>query len=225
MSAQGRFTRLLGAASGVLLVFGVVAVLTVSPARMSLGQATRPAASTGANDVFLLFEPDPSNKLPLPKGESTVVKDAIEVDSFDFGIENQISIGAATTGAGAGKATFHNFTIKKPVDAASPFLFEASATSGHYNIVRLVLRRSGVQGSGKPYLPYLVFTFKLVAVKSIDWSGSGGDRPVEQVVFEYGSLVVTYMKQNPDGSLGPPTSTGWNRVSNVAELPSPLPPF
>jgi len=93
------------------------------------------------------------------------------------------------------------------------------------NIVRLVLRRSGVQGSGKPYLPYLVFTFKLVAVKSIDWSGSGGDRPVEQVVFEYGSLVVTYMKQNPDGSLGPPTSTGWNRVSNVPELPSPLPPF
>jgi type VI secretion system secreted protein Hcp len=222
MSAQGLFTRLLGAASGVLLVFGVVAVLTVSPARMSFGQATRPAASAGANDVFLLFEPDPSNKLPLPKGESTVVKDAIEVDSFDFGIQNQISIGAATTGAGAGKATFHDFTIKKQVDAASPFLFEASATGGHYNIVRLVLRRSGVQGSGKPYL---VFTFKLVAVKSIDWSGSGGDRPVEQVAFEYGSLVVTYMKQNPDGSLGSPTSTGWNRVTNVPELPSPLPPF
>lgn len=223
MSAQGRLTRLLGAASGVLLVFGVVAVLTVSPARMSFGQATRPAASTGANDVFLLFEPDPSNKLPSPKGESTVVKDAIEVDSFDFGIENQISIGAATTGAGAGKATFHAFTIKKPVDAASPFLFEASATGGHYNIVRLVLRRSGVQGSGKPYL---VFTFKLVAVKSIDWSGhSGGDQPVEQVVFEYGSLVITYMKQNPDGSLGSPTSTGWNRVSNIPEPPSPLPPF
>ena len=223
MSAQGRLTRLLRAASGVLLVFGVVAVLTVSPARMSFGQATRPAASTGANDVFLLFEPDPSNKLPLPKGESTVVKDAIEVDSFDLGIENQISIGAATTGAGAGKATFHAFTIKKPVDAASPFLFEASATGGHYNIVRLVLHRSGVQGSGKPYL---VFTFKLVAVKSIDWSGhSGGDRPVEQVVFEYGSLVITYMKQNPDGSLGSPTSTGWNRVNNVPEPPSPLPPF
>jgi type VI secretion system secreted protein Hcp len=223
MSAQGRLTRLLGAAGGVLLVFGVVAVLTVSPASVSFGQATRPAASTGANDVFLLFEPDPSNKLPLPKGESTVVKDAIEVDSFDFGIENQISIGAATTGAGAGKATFHAFTIKKPVDAASPFLFEASATGGHYNIVRLVLRRSGVQGSGKPYL---VFTFKLVGVKSIDWSGhSGGDRPVEQVVFEYGSLVITYMKQNPDGSLGSPTSTGWNRVSNVPEAPSPLPPF
>ena len=225
MSAQGRLTRLLGAASGVWLVFGVIAVLSVSPARLSFGQALRPAASTGPNEVFLLFEPGSSGNLPLPKGEFTAIKDAIEVDSFDLGIENQISIGSAA-GAGAGKAKFHDFTIKKPVDAASPLLFEASATGGHYNAVRLILRRSGAQGSGKPYLPYLVFTFEMVFVKSIDWSGhSGGDRPEEQVVFQYGRLEITYHTQNPDGSLGSPTSTGWDIIKNSSALAPPLPPF
>jgi type VI secretion system secreted protein Hcp len=188
---------------------------------MSFGQANRPAASTGPIEVFLVFEPDPSKQalpkgesqvaLPSgPKGEPTTIDGAIEVGSFDFGMENSPNIGSASAGAGAGKAKFHDFTIKKAVDAASPLLFEAAATGGHYNIVRLVLRRSG----GK--LPYLVFTFKLVGVKSVDWSGrSGGDRPEEQVVFEYGSVAITYRKQNlVDGSLGQPTFQSWSRISN-----------
>jgi type VI secretion system secreted protein Hcp len=222
MSAQGRSTHLLGTARGVLLVFGVVAGLTLSPARMSFGQANRPASSTGSNNVFLVFEPDPTNRVPLPKGESTVIKDAIEVSSFDLGIENPQTIGSAAAGAGAGKAKFHDFTIKKPVDAASPLLFEAVAMGAHYNTVSLVLRQSGVQGGGKPHL---VFTFKTVAVKSVDWSGqSGGDRPEEQVVFEYGSLGIAYSKQLPDGSLvGSPITTGWDVVRNVLAPPPPSP--
>jgi type VI secretion system secreted protein Hcp len=130
-------------------------------------------------------------------------------------IENPETIGSATAGAGTVKAKFHDFTIKKPVDAASPLLFEASAMGGHYNTVSLVLRRSGMHGGGKPYL---VFTFKTVSVKSVDWSGqSGGNRPEEQVVFEYGSLGIAYTKQLPDGSpVASPITTGWDRVRNIS---------
>ena len=85
------------------------------------------------------------------------------------------------------------------------------------------LKRRQHLGGGKPYL---VFTFKTVAVKSVDWSGqSGSDRPEEQVVFEYGSLGIAYTKQLPDGSpVGSPITTGWDMVRNVS-APPPLSPF
>jgi type VI secretion system secreted protein Hcp len=193
---------------------------------MSFGQANRPAASTAPINAFLVLE-DPSNKLLAkgestvtlpsgPKGEPTAIDGAIEVGSFDFGMENSPNIGSASAGAGAGKAKFHDNTIKKAVDAASPALFATSAVGGHYNTVKLVLRPSSAK------LPSLVFTFTMVVVKSIDWSGhSGGDQIEEQVVFEYGTVAITYRKPNPDGSLGLPTTQGWNRIKNSSDTSLP----
>ncbi len=60
----------------------------------------------------------------------------------------------------------------------------------------------------------LVFTFKLVAVKTISWAHDD-EAPKETVTFEYGGLNIQYYQQQPDGKPYPPTPGGWNRVKNI----------
>lgn len=140
---------------------------------------------------------------------------AFEIDSFGFGVENTINIGSKSGGAGAGKASFKEFTIEKATDSGSAGLFTTCCCGGHYTDVKLILRRSGgdAHKSGTPFLEY---RFKLVAVKSIDWSGSTGDDvPKETVVFEYGAIEIEYTPQTASGGKGSKQFVKhWSRVKN-----------
>jgi hypothetical protein len=49
----------------------------------------------------------------------------------------------ATSGAGAGKAKFNEFTIKKTTDSASPNLFKSTAKGTHYKQGKIVTRKAG----------------------------------------------------------------------------------
>lgn len=111
-------------------------------------------------------------------------KKAFEVSEFNFDVENTLNIGSASGGAGAGKVQFNEFIVKKRTDKASPFLFLHCCNGGVFNDVYLLLRKSGVDVS-KSGGNYLKFSFKLVAVKKIGWSGtSGEDVCEEEVTFE-----------------------------------------
>ena len=80
--------------------------------------------------------------------------------------------------------------------------------------VALALRKgSGGAVSGQIFL---VFMFKLVAVKTISWSYDD-ESPKETTTFEYGGLQVHYSKQNPDGTLAGAIPGGWNRVTNIQD--------
>jgi type VI protein secretion system component Hcp len=80
--------------------------------------------------------------------------------------------------------------------------------------VALGLRKSsGGKVTGQVYL---VFLFKLVAVKTISWSYDD-ESPKETVTFEYGGLQAHYSQQKPDGSMKTPIPGGWNRVRNVQD--------
>ena len=46
-----------------------------------------------------------------------------EVSDYSFDIEQVLNIGSATSGAGAGKLKFNEFTISKRSDSASPSFF------------------------------------------------------------------------------------------------------
>ena len=139
-----------------------------------------------------------------------------EIKEFSFGIENTLNITSASSGAGAGKADFKEFTIKKQTDKASPSLAQTCGQGGHYDLVQLRLRKSGVKASGGAGDVYLSYDFKVVAVKSIEWSGSSGDDvPEETVVFEYGALKVSYKPQNKDGTLGSVIERSWNKLNNT----------
>ena len=134
-----------------------------------------------------------------------------EIRDFSFGVENPTTIGSATGGAGAGKAKFNEFTIKKTVDSASPAFFKNCVTGAHYKTVTLTMRKAGgdSESSGQVFLKY---SFSTVFTTKIDWSGPGDEGPEEQITFVYGALGITYTPQNTDGSAGTPVSATWPPV-------------
>lgn len=172
-----------------------------------------------AFDAFLIFN-DPKGGAPKIHGETRdedmKKRKAFEIDSFSFSIENTLAIGSKSGGAGAGKAQFNEFSVSKSTDSGSGPLFKTCCCGGHYDKVELVLRKSGGGGENKSGADYLKFTFALVAVKSISWSGSSGDDvPQEEVAFEYGALKVEYAEQDPStGKLGAFKPFQWSRVTN-----------
>jgi len=171
-----------------------------------------------AFDAFVKFTPAAGSSEAID-GESTdsTFTGWFEIKEFSFGIENTLNITSASSGAGAGKADFKEFTIKKQTDKASPILACTCGKGGHYEKVELKLRKSGAKGGNTSGDVYLAYDFKLVAVKSVEWSGSSGDDvPEETVVFEYGALKIGYKPQNKDGTLGKLVERSWNKVTNSA---------
>src|SRR5215831_13552855 len=161
-------------------------------------------------DAFLTFVS--SGTTPTTQGEftdQTFPNGAVQVRDFSFGIQNTPTIGSASGGAGSGKANFVELNIGKTVDSASPTLFTVCAAGQHYDTVRLALRKSTATGNTF----FVVYTFKLVFVESVNWSGSSGDdTPSEMVKLLYGAVQVTYRKQNSDGTLAAPIQQTWNQV-------------
>jgi type VI secretion system secreted protein Hcp len=178
-----------------------------------------------AFDAFIKFEASAGASESIT-GESTDSQFKgsdgwFEIKEFSFGIENTLNISSASGGAGAGKADFKEFTVKKQTDKASAILAATCGKGGHYKEVQLHLRKSGVQAGNQSGGVYLQFSFKTVAVKSVEWSGSSGDDvPEESVVFEYGALKMQYYPQKKDGTLDKVVERSWNKLTNSANFDS-----
>jgi type VI secretion system secreted protein Hcp len=74
-----------------------------------------------AFDAFLKIE-GITDKLPDQE---------IQLESFSWGVSNSATIGSATGGAGAGKASFQDFSFTAQAGEQSPLLFEGTATGQH----------------------------------------------------------------------------------------------
>jgi len=179
------------------------------------------------SDNFLWFPAAASGGLltgasPQPVGETTdayfSTKKALEIQSFNFSVEQSQTIGSASSGAGAGKAKFNEFTVKKVVDAASAPLYQACAAGAHFPQIYLAVRKAG----GAPLI-YLEYIFSMVFVTGITWDGGSGDEaPSEEIKFIYGALGIQYQRQGPDGKQqGPPAQAKWSIVTNNATLDVP----
>ncbi len=167
-----------------------------------------------------------------PLGSGIQGGNLFEIDDFNFDIEQVLNIGSQSSGAGAGKVTFNPFNITRKTDRASPIFFSMCCAGTHFKEVFLLLRRAG--GSGATVAnaqgtamtsgyTFLKFSFGLVAVKTISWSGSDGDEsPKEEVAFEYGALKAEYIQQGADGQpmVGDPGQTvgSWVRVNNTSNF-------
>ncbi len=179
-----------------------------------------------AFDAFLFFQSSDTNY--LPKGETTdpqfgesntemVKNPAFEIKSFNFSVQNNVTIGSGSMGAGAGKAVFEKFKFQKTVDSGSPSLFNACAAGKHIDAAVLVLRKAGGVAPGKSQPCYLAFKFLFCYVDTVAWSGSTGDDvPTEDVSFAYGAMQILYRMQDAKGQLTTTFPAAWSQVTNTS---------
>jgi len=153
-----------------------------------------------------------------PLGESTdkwfSTMNAMELQSISFGVSQAETTGSGSTGSGAGKAKFEEFTIEKFVDLASVPLYVACCAGAHYPSVMLAIRKAGGQN-----LIYVQYIFRRVFVTGINWSGGGGEEaPKETIKFKFGAMGIQYVKQLPTGAGDKPIQIMWSAVNNKPTL-------
>lgn len=158
-----------------------------------------------------------SAELAKPFTDGFSNKGLFEVEDYSFDIEQTLGIGSQSTGAGAGKVTFNPFSITRKVDKSSPVFFQNACSGKAFKSVFLGMRKSA--GNDSTGVFFLVFQFKLVAVKTVGWAHDD-EAPKETVTFEYGGLLVKYGQQNPNGQIAGVIPGGWNRVKNKADTDS-----
>lgn len=174
-----------------------------------------------AFDAFCYCKSKPSDRHFLGETQDDFMSKlgAFEIISFELGAENTINIGSMSSGGGAGKATFKEFTITKKTDTASTALFGALCRGTHFDDVVVELRRAGSPSADRTNQLFMRFTMKMVLVQDISWSGSDGDDVCEEtVIMQYGAIKIEYIPQKPDGThdTGKKSETMWNRIRNTA---------
>jgi len=142
---------------------------------------------------------------------------AFEIQQWSFGASNTSTIGSATVGAGAGKASFEPFKVTKNIDRATPYLFQTCCLGGHYEELTLWVRKSGTDSSNKTGGDwYLQWQFKMAFVSNVSWS-NGDPMPTEEVSFVYGAIRFTYKAQKSTGALAGDPHSEWSQTLNASE--------
>jgi type VI secretion system secreted protein Hcp len=168
-----------------------------------------------AYDAFLWF----TGGTPPCEGETTdeTYKDkkAIEILSFSLGAFNPVNIGSTSGGAGAGKVDFSGVSIMKNTDKSSISLFANMCAGTHFTDATIALRRAGTAGKSGDL--FLQFTFKMVFISNMQWSGGGGqDLCAESLNFDFGSIKIEYFKQDAAGKQAKAGEVMWSRIKNLA---------
>ena len=150
---------------------------------------------------------------PTPIGESLDEKhrDWIEIESFDFKVENPVTFGAGA-GISGGKSTASALTVSKLLDRSSPLLFLGCAAGTKYPTVTLEFTK---MTGAETQATYYKITLSNVIVSSLETS-SGGERASDTVALSFERIVTDYYMQDFKGTIPTsPTSTAvWNFATN-----------
>ncbi|HEY5057424.1 MAG TPA: type VI secretion system tube protein Hcp [Gaiellaceae bacterium] len=121
----------------------------------------------------------------------------IEVSSFSWGVSNVTNVGSST-GGGAGKASFNEFSITKTTDSASPALFLDCAAGRTIQSATLSLNHELNGGTDE----FMKVVLTDVFVTSFQEAGAeqGDDRPTEEVSFAFAKLEFVY-EASPTGQV------------------------
>jgi hypothetical protein len=137
---------------------------------------------TVASDPGVTITPRPlrGNARPVATVQIGSGRDALSFPVLDF------AFASPATATASGRSTqVKDLSITKRLDKSSTKLFEACATGKHFPKATLTVRKA----SGKIYL---VFTFKLVAVKTISSaSNGGGGSPLQTITLSFSQQSLT----------------------------------
>jgi type VI secretion system secreted protein Hcp len=113
--------------------------------------------------MYLTFGSSPATQDLVGESTDKALPRAIGIEEFSWSIENPVTIGSASAGAGAGKAKFEELSIKKAVDSSSPGLMAAVGTGTAIPAATIVVR-NGNTGAQDAYL-------QVVNDAMTDWTG------------------------------------------------------
>src|SRR5262249_33673051 len=114
------------------------------------------------------------------------------LDGFSFSDDQTLDIGSATSGAGAGKVTFHPLHLSLTPAALDPQLFQMLAAGTPFKEVDVLGYDVGGDGSHLA----VDYSFRTVAGKTMSIDKSG----ITQLDLEYGLQEIQHFGQNPDGT-------------------------
>lgn len=199
------------------------AAATIACALVAWGILAALASATArADTIFAVFE-NPKSGAPAVKGvpadAAMARQGALEIDTIEFGIENDLVIDPEVGAVGPGRASFRTLRMALPLGPGVAALLQASGAGGHYGDVTVHFRKDG-----KP-ADYATLSLKVAAVSSVEVSASAGHAPQATVELTYGSMKLASYAQAPNGQLaGTPEVGQWNAMTGTADyatIPKP----
>ncbi len=129
------------------------------------------------------------------QGESAdqLHKGSIEIESFSWGLSQQIT--SRTAGGGAGKVSMQDFHFVADFSKASPQLFSAVAKGKHFPTAVLTLRHNGTDP-----LNFLKYELTDVLVSSYQTHGHGDAVPTDQFSLNFENVKVDSQAPTPPGA-------------------------
>ena len=127
------------------------------------------------------------------------------LDGFSFSDQQTVSIGSASGGAGAGKASLGPLQLTFSQPGLQPALFQALASGSPFKEVDVL----GYSQSTNQLVTEDSFGLVIAGNLSTDASGA------TQVSLEYGSQEIQQSVPLADGGLPTPVTDSWNQITNT----------
>ena len=139
------------------------------------------------------------------------------VDAFDWGVQNTTSIGSATGGAGAGKASFSPLTVDIHSLSGLASLFGDAARGENLGTVELAAVDT-IKGQSLK-----VYDIKLSDVVLGGFENDPGPNGVETALaFDFAKVAVTVQPQTNKGNLGPPQTVDFGLTATTDAVASDI---
>ena len=164
-----------------------------APATLSPQDPTVSPTSSAPLNYYVRFTLSDGSVVTVNEGQF------FALEGFSFNDQNSVSIGSASSGAGAGKVTFNPLQLTLSQPGLQPALFQALASGTAFQEVD-VLGYS--QGSNQLVTDD---SFGLVFANGLSTDASG----TTQVSLEYGSEEIQQSLSTT------PISVGWNQIQNT----------
>jgi type VI secretion system secreted protein Hcp len=173
------------------------------------GQGAKASANLPAATSLEIFA-----KIDTIPGDSTNAKfvHQIPVESFSFASGNSARAGAgASLGGGAGKVMASPITFTAAAGSDSPLLLKAVAKGTHLTTAVF----SFVHSAGDSSAVFQTYTLGDCSILSFHQTAQQGGVVDDEVQISFTKVTYTFTPQNPDGSLGSPSSVTWDLKTNT----------
>ena len=137
----------------------------------------------------------------------------LPIETIEWGVQRELAAPSGRRGGReASNAQFHELTLRRPSDRATPALI-LSACCGRGQTVTLRLTRTGDGTGAEPYAEYVLHN-ALVSEYTVRARSRGDARPLETLRISFTEVEMKYVGQDADGTAVAPVVVGFDSTRN-----------